>query len=74
VYCRVVVEMCTALVVFRTIDSSAKCGVCIPLFDSTWGWCAVRFFYRGGVRLRGACVEATAVVGPRLGPKEYCAV
>jgi hypothetical protein len=32
-----------------------------------------RVLYRGGVRLRGACVEATAVVGPRLGPEEYCA-
>jgi hypothetical protein len=72
VYCRVDVEMSTALVVFGTIDSIAKCGVCGPLFDSAWGWCAVRFFYRD-IRLRGGCVEATGVVVPRLGPKEYCA-
>jgi hypothetical protein len=32
-----------------------------------------RALYRGGVRLRGACVEVTAVAGPRLGPEEYCA-
>jgi hypothetical protein len=64
--CRVDVKMPTAVVVFRTIDSSAKCGVCVLLFDSAWGWCAVSFFI-GGFNVERRVCGSNSCGGPSFG-------